>query len=417
MKKSILLITLSVLFIISAFSAERVWYMDSNNFVNHVNLNSTFYLPKYTYDWQNNESLGTAENGTYSKINTLGNFGVIECNHRIEFFIETTGRFVSQSDSTKYREFYIAFRPRCLDKSPGVNKDVNYNLGSNGIDINTADRLPNTKVTGTLDYIAPAVPVGGKETRIDSNGTIGLVSRFHSDLILCMDELTPEDRQHLSNADDYIGEITLGWRCAEDGCTNPLHSGSFKVIIQGYYGTDAPDSSRVSMYVTPDPSSTSLDISNIVRHQGGKATVAELKIYATSTKSKKWSDKLFTFISASNDYTDNTKTFALDNTRNETLIPYTVEVYKNDGTTLIKSFNGNSKYTGKMNDCINLSPFQTTIQNREGDNTYSVVFESIVKINLGITATTLDDDTGLNYPGMYTSSIYFHIITNENSII
>ncbi len=417
MKKIILLITLSILIIVSAFSAERVWYMDSNNFVNHVDLNSTFYLPKYTYDWQNNSTLGSAENGTYSKINTLGNFGVIECNHRIEFFIETNGRFVSQKDSTKYREFYIAFRPRCLDITPGVNKDVNYNLGFNGIDVNTSDRLPNTKVTGTLDYIAPAVPVGGKETRIDSSGKIGLITRFHSDLILCMDELTPEDKQHLSNDNDYIGEITLGWRCAEDGCDNSLHFGSFKVIMQGYYGTEAPDSSRVTMFVNPDPGSTSLDISKIVRQQGGLAEVAELKIYATSTKDHNWSNKLFTFISASSDYNDNSKTFALKNTKNNNLIPYTVEVYKSDGTTLVKTFNGNTKYTGSMNDCINLAPFQTAIANREGTTTYSVVMESKIKIRLGITAATLDDDTSLVYPGMYTSSIYFHIVTNANAII
>lgn len=416
MKRIVLFLACFLLFTLSALSAERVWYMDSNNFVNHVDLNSTFYLPKYTYDWQNNDSLGSAENGTYSKINTLGNFGVIECDHRIEFFIETNGRFVSQSDSTKYRDFYIAFRPRCLNKSPGVNKDVNYNLGSNGIDINTSDRLPNTKVTGTLDYIAPAVPVNGKETRIDSSGTIGLVTRFHSDLILCLDELTPEDRQHLSNSDDYIGEITLGWRCAEDGCQNPSHYGSFKVILRGYYGTNAPSSSRVTMYVNPDPGSTSLDISKIVRQQGGVANVAELKIYATSTKSTKWSDKLFTFISASNNYNDNTKTFALKNSRNATLIPFTVSVYQSDGSTLVKSFSGNTKYASNMTDYINLAPFQTAIPNREGDQTYSVVFEGIVKINLNLTAADLDSDTNLTYPGMYTSSIYFHIVT-DGSII
>ena len=412
MKRIVLFLACFLLFTLSALSAERVWYMDSNNFKNNGNLDSTYYLPKYTYDWQNNESLGSAENGTYSKLNTIGNFGVFECDHRIEYFIETDGRFVSQSDSTKYREFYIAFRPRCLYDGG----DKNYNLGSNGIDIVESDRLPNTKVTGTLDYIAPAVPQGGKVTRVNSSGLMKNVTRFHSDLILCMDELTAQDRQHLAETDDYVGEITLGWRCAEDGCQTPSHYGSFKVILRGYYGTNAPSSSRVTMYVTPDPGSTSLDISKIVRQQGGVADVAELKIYATSTQSTKWSDKLFTFISASNDYTDDTKTFALKNSRNATLIPFTVSVYQSDGSTLVKSFSGNTKYANKMTDYINLAPFQTAIPNREGNQTYSVVFEGIVKINLNLTAADLDSDTNLTYPGMYTSSIYFHIVT-DGSII
>lgn len=414
MKRLIVIIIFLFVLMTSAFSEERVWYMDSNNFKNNVNLENTFYLPTYTLDWADSDTdMGSAEKGTYSKINTLGNFGVFECDHRIEFFIETDGRFVSQSDNTKYREFYIAFRPRCL-----AGKDTNYNLGTNGIDIQTTDRLPNTKATGTLDYIAPAVPAGGKKTRIDSNGTTKTITRFHSDLILCMDELTPQDKQHIAETDDYVAEITLGWRCAEAGCTNPKHQGSFHVVILGYYHTGVPASSHVTMFVNPDPNSTSLDLEDIVRTKAGKANVAELKIFATSSKDNKWDTKLFTFLSASDDYTKDTESFVLTNNRTGKTIPFTVSIYNEQGDE-IKNFNGKSKYTGKMADCISLTPYMTTIGNREGNNTYSVVFVGTVGINLLLTAEEIDNDALLQfqqYPGMYTSTIYYHIVTNGNTI-
>ena len=414
MKKGLSICIIIILFSTMLFAAERVWYMDSDKFSNRINLANTFYLPTYALAYSQNESLGSAEKGTYSIINTVGNFGVYECDHRIEFFIETDGRFVSQSDTTKYREFYIALRPRVQYN----NADNNYNLGSNGIDINTADRLPNTKTNGgVLNYIAPAVPAGGSYIRVDPTGTMKTVTRFHSDLVLCMDELTAQDRQHLAETDDYVGGITLGWRCAEDNCTNPKHKGSFRVILLGYFGTDAPNASHVTMFVNPDPGSTSLNISDIVRTKGGEATVAELKIYATSTKSTKWSEKLFTFLSASQSYTDDTKSFVLTNNRNGKTIGYSVSVYDDKGA-LVKTFTGNTKYTGKMSNCKDLTPYQKNIPNREGTAAYSVVFEGTVKIKLNLTAAQLDADnpTPLDYPGMYTSNIYYHIVTNGNTI-
>ncbi len=415
MKRLIVIIIFLFVLMTSAFSEERVWYMDSDKFTNSIDLSRAYYLPRYNTDY-NKDLYGDAEKGTYSTINTLGNFGVFECDHRIEFYIETNGRFVSQSDNTKYREFYIAFRPRVLTGS-----DTNYNMGSNGNDsINLTSRLPNTRdLGGTLSYIAPAVPVGGQSIRISANSnTKYLVKRFHSDLIFCMDELTAQDKQHLAEVNDYVAEITLGWRCVEDGCDNPAHHGTCRVILMGYYKTAAPTASHVSMFVNPDPNSTNLDIEDLVRTKGGQANVAELKVFATSTKNTKWDEKLFTFLSASDSYTDNSKYFELKNNRTQKTIRYTVSIYDEQGNE-IKNFNGKSKYTGNMSDCINLTPYMTTIKNREGNPAYSIVFVGTVGINLILTAEEIDADALLQfqqYPGMYTSTIYYHIVTNGNTI-
>lgn len=454
MKRILASIVFIFLILMVVAAAERIWYMDSNNFKNQVNLGKTFYLPTYQKTWDDKTfgelgagySEGTLEDGTYSKINTLGNFGVFECEHRIKFFIQTDGRFVSMSDSTKYREFYVAFRPRVQ-----VNVDVNYDRGSNGISVNSASRLPSTKeYGGYLEYTAPAVPAGGKSTAIDSKDppTVATIKRFHADLIILMDELHAEDRQHLAESNDYIAEITLGWTCAEENCTNPAHTGSFRIVLHGYYGDTTTDISRVTMYVTPDPNSTNIDIRSVLQNEktSGKSQItkiSELKIYATSQLNQKWNEKIFTFLSASQDYyVSETSGFQLVNRKNTSItIPYTAYVYDtseiSSTSTPINSYDGKGVYVykdfsknrnpspGALNDPINLTAYTSEIKNREGNPSYSVVFEGSVGIHLDMNYDDLfiipdgGGDPVFNgaYSGLYTSNIYYHIVTNSNSSI
>ena len=185
----------------------------------------------------------------------------------------------------------------------------------------------------------------------------------------------------------------------------------------GSSGAEVPDEGNVILSVNPGPGSMNLNIYNIVRDNNGKANVAELRILATSTQQTRWDDKLFTFLSASSDYTDNSRSFVLKNNRTGQTIPFIVTIYDEQGVE-VKTFNGKSKYTGKMSDCINLNPYMTTNQNREGYPTYSIVFIGTVGITLNVTTDEVDADAlnGLQrYPGMYSSNIYYHIVTNCNA--
>lgn len=185
----------------------------------------------------------------------------------------------------------------------------------------------------------------------------------------------------------------------------------------GYPETEATDAGLVTMSVNPDPGSMNLNIYNLVKESNGKANVAELKIFATSAKQTKWDDKLVTFLSASSDYLDNSKSFVLKNNRTNQTIPFSVTIYDEQGVE-VKTFNGKTKYTGRMSDCIDLTPYMTTVENKEGNPTYSIVFIGTVGITLNVTTDEVDADAlnGLyRYPGMYTSNIYYHIVTNDNT--
>lgn len=192
----------------------------------------------------------------------------------------------------------------------------------------------------------------------------------------------------------------------------------FSVFAEdGYPETEAPDASNVTMSVSPNPGSMNLNIYNVVRENNGKANVAELKILATSTQQTKWDDKLFTFLSASSDYMDNSTPFMLKNNRTGQTIPFIVTIYDEQGVE-VKTFNGKSKYTGRISDGIDLTPYMTTNQSKEGDPSYSIVFTGIVGITLNVTTDEVDAEAlnGLQrYPGMYTSNIYYHIVTNDNA--
>ena len=174
MKRVILLLCL-ILCMIPLFSEEKVWYMYSTRMTDNVDLSKCYYLPDYKKKWSSDPMSGDPVTGTYSTVNVLGNFGVMECDHKICFTVTTDGKFVSQSDPSKYRAYYLAIRPRCRPKG---GNDIDYNRGSNGIRIDTSERLINTKLTGSMSYITPQVSASGSEVPIDASGTIKTIDRF-----------------------------------------------------------------------------------------------------------------------------------------------------------------------------------------------------------------------------------------------
>ena len=415
--KKIIILLLIILAMIPVFGAEQVWFMQSTRMTDNINLGDTYYLPNYTKTWTQDKSIGDPIKGTYSTINTLGNFGVMSCDHKLCFTITTDGRFTSQSDPSKYREYYLAMRPRCRIKS---GSDSDYNRGSNGVKVESTDRLTNTKLTGSMTYITPPVSSSGSAVPIDAAGTIKTIDRFHADLIVCMDELTSADLQHLSEKDDYIATFTIEWHCEENGCTNPNHSGFYTMVLKGYYGDDNPKFSLVSLFARPTANAANLDITKTLSENNGKAVIADLSFYCASKAKYDWNGKVYVFISASSSSKTSDPTgFVLTNRTTQQTIPYVLNVYDGSGT-LVGTFDGKDKSNGaKPAHYIDFRNSTLTMNDREGNKSYSIVFEGNVEIDLSVSGVTEPQINSnlITYGGVYTSTIYYYVVTSENSYI
>ena len=415
--KKVIILLLIVLTMVPFFGAEQVWFMQSTRMTDNINLGDTYYLPNYTKTWTQDKSLGDPIKGTYSTINTLGNFGVMSCEHKLCFTITTDGRFTSLSDPSKYREYYLAMRPRCRIKS---GSDTDYNRGSNGVYVESSERLINTKLTGSMSYITPPVSASGSAVPIDANGTIKTIDRFHADLIVCMDELTSADLQRLSEKDDYITTFTIEWHCEENGCTEEAHSGSYTMVIKGYYGDDNPKFSLVTLFAKPTALAVNLDILKTIREDDGKAVIADLSFYCASKAKYDWNSKIYVFLSASSSSrTSDSNGFALTNRMTHQTIPYVLRVYDDSGN-LVGTFDGKDKSNGaKPANYINFSNSTLVMNDREGNKSYSIAFNGEVEIDLsvsGLTESQINSNL-LTYGGVYTSTIYYYVVTTENGYI
>lgn len=413
MKRIILLLCIA-LFMIPLFGAEQVWFMHSTRMTDNINLEDTYYLPNYTKTWTQDKSIGDPINGTYSTINTLGNFGVVDCEHKLCFNVETDGRLTSKSDSSKYRAYYLAMRPKCRIKG---GQDTNYNRGSNGVQIDTSERLINTKLTGTMSYITPPVSSAGSQVPIDSSGVLKTIDRFHADLIVCMDELTSADRQHLSEKDDYFTTINIEWHCEENGCTNPKHMGHYTVVLKGYFGDDDPQYSLVSLFVSPTVQARSLDIIDTIRNHDDKEIIANMSFYCASKPKFSWKDKVYVYLSASdNSRLVDSNGFQLVNRTTHQTIPYTINVL-HDGV-VVGTFDGTDSSNGKKPaHYIDFTSAQSSLIDREGNTSYSVVFEGEVQIDFGDLSENTINSNLVRYGGVYTSNIYYYVVTSENNYL
>ena len=135
MKKPLMFLVVLILSVATLFAAVPVEYQErvfvfNGEQATTMNLANTFYLPTYEVEWEaksndliNGTYITKKENGKTP--NGIGHIGCVATRHKIIFEVNTNGgRFVSQSDPSKYRDYYVAMKPRIRNYSN--SKDINF---------------------------------------------------------------------------------------------------------------------------------------------------------------------------------------------------------------------------------------------------------------------------------------------------
>ena len=422
-KRFLVLISIVILYLLTiqcVFCGEndaRIWFYTDNGSswnVESVNLSRTYYLPTYStpYDkstgLENVQNVGNVENGTYArKVNVVGNIGCAYTGHDIKFTIYTDGRFESQSDPTKYVNFYAALKPRC--RYTGGTDDDNY-LWDPATDsaVDGSTRVPNTNnASHSASAVGPGITLNDRLRPISSSETKYLV-KYYCDILVCIDPLTSEDLMHVAEATDYFARIEISWSCQNTNCEDPTHSGSYSLVVRGYYGNpDTGDPKKVFMFVNPDPASMNLDILNILKdlkqapsgqYYYGEHKIADLNLIAL-TYNTKWQNLKVYVSSRRETDNNNASKFYLNNISNPSSglsIPFSIEIRSPDGTT--KTFDGTDK--SSTSNKISLDGTWYSILNKGGSQNYSLDYTGEVYIQIknqflgSVTITRTDPETG-----------------------
>ncbi len=478
MKRALILLTLLFSLPFLAFAAEsdeRVWFFSdsSGNNFQSVNLGLPIIYPlHYKAIWATGTAVDdTADpnnGGTYkSKVNVLGNVGCAYTDHQIIITISTDGRFVSQSDPTKYRDYYIQVKP----KLRYGNNDYEYcwEDGPNrtGAPVDSEELVHNTKNgpvvlytpqmkthhEGAADTLFYAANASGKLVKsvsytYDSAVFKNTASRFYCDLVIGMDQLTDEDEAHLATGSDYFSTININATCAEPGCSNPNHYLSFSMVIRGYYEKDKNSGRTVFMFVKPEADATNMDIESVITTQNqlksgfdftstddivrvASQKIAELELF-TLPRSTDFKTKITVLVTAgssvANSNTTTNELFYLRHINEDIRIPFKVVIKSRNA----QSNNPNSVFDGTSPSCkLNLgSADQKTTLDRQGaelnslnyagdvyvvlkDQATGIIKESVNGATVVYTDVTISDyledqsHTGLS--GLYSSNIYYHI--------
>ena len=473
MKKKLFLMffitVISIGVLVSGEFDERVWVYNGEQAIT-INLEKTFYLPKYETEWKS-AATPSLENGTYvtkqsqvnnnpENVNGIGNIGSAYCSHLITFTVSTTGQFVSQSDPSKYRDFYVALKPRIREIDPydkngalknpdgsGNDRDYYY-TDPNGSPHSGSERVPNSRDNGlTFSVTAPALTqvaekVGGKNTWVleeekkTDSGHDGLgynedgmiyASRVYYDILICLDPITSQDRIHMSELDDYVALINFSWTCGVAGC-NKNHSGSYTFVVRGYYGSSSGSSEandNVFLIVSPEATASHLDIIKMIDNEAhsGSEKIAKLQVITTVLKYDKgknmyndWNNRVKVFISSSNNYASSGDHFALTRYRGGSAveIPFQIKVYNEGTNTVNKNYDGTDSWPASKSNCLSF-----TVQNyngREGTATKGLEYKGDVVLEI----TDVPDEDGKyivdkrnDYVGQYYEDIYFHIVYDD----
>ena len=142
-----------------------------------------------------------------------------------------------------------------------------------------------------------------------------------------------------------------------------------------------------------------------------------MSFYCASKPKFSWKDKVYVYLSASdNSKTSNASGFALTNRTTTKKIPYTINVLQNG--VVVGTFDGTDFSNGKKPaHYIDFTNAQSSLLDREGNTSYSIVFEGEVEIDFGnLTEQQINADL-VNYGGVYTSNIYYYVLTSENSYL
>lgn len=446
MKKLLLLLSMLILFSATVFAVESFWCLNATANVNssgdHYRFNYSTVYDLSTYYSYNGHT--TPQLGDYNKTNglneakALGTVGVGGCDHAIEYTISTNGgKFVSQSDPSKYREFYVVNVP---DYSVSGSAERKYFcLDSNG----TGGNAPSTlNSTNSMTFTAP-VTNGNVSAKIYNNyGNSSNVkcTSVGLDLFLCMAQLQNADLEHLSENDDYFATITVSWHCTTAGCTQN-HTGTFDMVVRGYYGGNSGQArDTFLLIVNPAADVNTLDLKSMIKENQTKVissmTIATTTKEGTSGSAYAWRDHIYAFLSASPDYmTTDYSGFVLTKMTNRSVtIPYTLTVYNTtSGSPMTgKVYDGTDHFIeNDQSYCFDLrdyskpnTDYYAMSYDRYGTYYYAINYTGRVDItltNFTIPGTSVDLRTVMNDPvlyndeytryiGKYESNIYYHIV-------
>ena len=447
MKKAIILLLYVSIVLAFAFGAEsteeRIWfYLDTGSYnIQKVNLKTPVIYPaKYKCYWTDN-STNDSDKGTYDKyINVMGNIGCAYTDHQIVFSISSDNRFVSQSDPSKYRDFYVVVKPKIRYKS----KDYEYccidsiitTPGTFPTPINTPvsleDYCPNTKNGNTAQIYSPQLVVHHGENEPDtyyypSNATgdnnrfvfsgsydpssypNNKPDRFYCDLLLVLDPLVDETNGidqtlHLAEGSDYFATIYISADCNVPDCSNPMHHMSYSYVIRGYYSNKDNLAGRTFFtFVTQEAQAANLDIEAIIDAQNSinsgfdfdtdndvktvitpGAKISEIEIM-TVPRGTDYKTKASVFITATSSMdsttTSSPETFYLRHTDSDIRIPFKV-VVKNLKNNELQVFDGSAPGTK-----INLANNQSVVVDRANNKYNSVKYNGEVYIVIKDEAT------------------------------
>ena len=407
-----------LILIIPAFLfSERIWfYTDPSKNKTEFNLEKALYLPKLSTAYNRNGGIGNEVDGTYSAENVIGTFGCIDCGCEIEFTVSTSGRLVSQSDTTKYKNFQIALIPRIT-----ANKtDQTYLWDvSNDEAIDSAEYAPHTMMGQQSDLVikAPGFSSSNRKVKTAPNGDLVNCTRWWCDMLMIMDEPTMDDIRHMYEGNDYVARVNISWKCADVSHTD--HNGSFTLVLRGYFRVNEGNKDA-KVIVTPDPKAMDLNIINVMNAPGNMEHIANILV-VTNTSTSDWSNRLFVFLSSSSDAFTEGNEFKLKRVNDTQTIPFSVVVEHGKANGTAMEYDGTDFYSAETREttCLNLTTQQSI--NRDGFDVYTVDYSDDIFIKIPPIAalTTPASEEAYNaalvqYGGIYTSTIYYHVIYDDN---
>lgn len=368
--------------------------------------------------------------GKLNASNAIGTIGVANCNHRILYTIKATNqsRFVSQSDPSKYREYYLVVVPDQGDEN------VRAYYYPNGGNYNSANALSSLDNNGIITMSAP-ISNGTNYVNVSNYGRM-YVKSVGLDLFLCMDQLQDDDLLHLAQSDDYYATINVSWQCENPDCEE-AHSGSFDITVRGYYGSTQKTNDSIFLLLYPTTESTKINIKEVAMNHS-TVDIATFKINTTTKEDFNWKNHLFAFLSASANYnvSDNNGFILKKMGDSSTTIPYTLTVYNTTNGALTenkKVYDGKDYFTNAASAgsfCLDLTDYTKVSVDTYNDRYNAINYEGKVEMKLNdfaipgsgndfaaVMANPSSSDSYLldyqNYIGKYESQIYYHVVYTD----
>jgi hypothetical protein len=444
MKKALTILTILMLSSFLAFADDSRFY--TLNATTNVGTGSSQYRFNYTtvYDLSDHFTgrYGTTPiygdyasqshpERTLNQSRALGTVGVAACEHKIKYTITALdqGRFVSQSDPSKYRNYYVVIVP---DKGDANGTARNFYYPGNDSETSYA---PSTK-NGPIEFETVVTRTTtsswgwGGYTTTTTDISMGL------DLFLCMDELTDADLMHLAQNDDYYATIRVEWQCTVSSCSEN-HSGSFDITVRGYYGSTQNAYDSIFLLLEPTTESTKINIKKVAMTHS-TVDIATFKINTVTKEEFNWQNHLFAFLSASSDYSvsDNNGFILKKMGDSSTTIPYTLTVYNTTNGVISenkKVYDGRNYFTNAASArsfCLDLTDYTKTSVDSFRDTYNAINYEGKVEMKLNDFAipgsgndfaAVMNNPSASesylldyqNYIGKYESQIYYHVVYTD----